>query len=94
MSVSFCQVTNIKLDFFPLSTVSNDKVKPKYVATSVRIDAEKQIVFKLVDLDHTIQITPLKSRLKQQLLLQIEGWIHAFESSVKDLVFVELIIEH
>lgn len=69
MCSRFSQITYIKFDSLPLLTPPDCKVKPEQIAPSIGINPQKEIVFALAHLDHTVQISPLKPRFENQLLL-------------------------
>lgn len=94
MSIRLGQITDIKFDFFCLHTSFYSEVKPKNVASCVGINPQKEVILIITHFDCTIQISSLKSRLKDEFFLQIECWVHSLESAVEDLVFVELIVQH
>jgi hypothetical protein len=67
---------------------------PKQISSGVCVDSEKQIVLILADFDDTVQISTLKSRLKNNLFMIIECWVHALKGSVVMLIFEETILLH
>ena len=69
MRSRFSQITYIKFDFLSLLTPPDCKVKPEQIAPSIGIYPQKEIVFALAHPDHTVQISPFKPRLENQLLL-------------------------
>ena len=56
------------------SRVSNAEIVPLGISPSIIVWLENKIVFELVDLNCTTQITTLKPRLKDQCIVIFRGW--------------------
>ena len=69
MGIGFGQVADIEFGFFPFDAFPHCKVKPKDVPSSIGVDSQKQVIFIIVDLDRTVEITSFEAWLENQLFL-------------------------
>lgn len=72
------KIAYIELDFAE-SLVFDGEIVPLDVSPSVRVDSHKQIVFVRPYLDGCVQIAAFKIGVEDELLVKVEGGIHAFE---------------
>ncbi len=61
--------------------------------SGIGIDSEKQIILIFPDLDNAIQISTLKSGLKDYLLI-IQSRIHPLKRSIINFIFEKAIMPH
>ena len=94
MSVAFGQVADIQANLLVGWAVSDGEVEPVDVASGVGVNSQEKVILCLTNFDSTIEVSPFEPRFEDELLLQIQGRVHAFEGTVEYLVFVELIMHH
>jgi hypothetical protein len=59
-TLRFGEVTEVKLDtFLPLS-IPDAEVKPLNMSLGIGVDAEEEVVFVLLQLDHAVQVARLE----------------------------------
>lgn len=61
------------------------------MTSGVGINSEKEIKLVKVRFDDTIQISRLKSTIKNDLFFQVESGIHAFEGPVENRISIMII---
>ena len=64
--------------------VADLEVEPLGVAARVGVNTQEQIKLGGLHLDHAVQIAGLEATVEQELLLPVEGGVHAFEGPVED----------
>lgn len=57
----------------------------------IRIHSQKQVEFALFDLDHAIQIAPLKNTIEHKLFFDCESGVHTFKGAIEQIGLVEAI---
>jgi hypothetical protein len=62
-----------------MTVIAHGKVEPMDMAPCIRIDAHEQIVFAGSNFDGYVQVAAFKVRIKDDLILQIDGGVHAAE---------------
>ncbi len=61
------------------------------MSSSVRIYAQETVVHVSLRLDHAIEITGLEGTAEYDLLFEVEGRVHALESSIEVSVPIMII---
>lgn len=94
MRAIFGQIANIEPHSLPFIHVFDGEIVPGDVPAGVGVDPQEEVVFVMVYLYRAVQISALKSGLKHQLFLQVDGGVHAFKGAIVELIPVELIMRH
>lgn len=87
-------IADIQLHAAPLATVSYCEVVPEGVSPGVRVHSQEQIVLAVAHLHHAVQVCRFELRIKHQLCIGSDGWVHPFEGAVVYCCFVVLVLVH
>lgn len=87
-SSSFCDITDVEFDFLSFFSVSDRKIEPLSMSSSVRINSQKDIKSIGFRLNDAIEVSRLKCAVEDDLILEVESGIHALKRTIKDRIFV------